>query len=521
MRLWARAKPREAWVLRRHKAKHKASSRATMPNNVDSLPPSASQIPTKWKQRLEWKPIEGAIFRSFANFTMLRKIYMFASGKRYAPRELTKQRSRKEAIYDCTRKGCHGCIHLQIRRKSQRADWWVVKQVTMCPCGVPPPLLEEIKERGPSALAADQLGVALRQDWEGLAHAIFPAGYSSTRHSPRRRTIFCAKEHCPGKVGLSMKYAKGGYLEINPVDIEYIEDCCQQCKKESSNHQELEPPEETPEPPQNTNACWICLAEDLHEWVELPCGQEVCHICLEKLVHTCPVEISKVQDVVRFRPGVKENHCYTCPFCRDPYYPWTKIKQYAQSADGRAPAGMAELEVQLLVQTPHAYQSFSDKLPAHLYIDDCATVRQQYQEYVDRMTEQQILESSRPRPLEELLRAVRDTENGTDFQRLRVMKNSNRFTNHLEESLNFLEAVEVLHRHSLDCNFLRQVGATIYGDQRTLWMRAAYQKGWSGIGLVSERAIIALLLRYNLLQMSYVGGDSDDDDDGGNGQDLV
>ena len=100
----------------------------------------------------------------------------------------------------------------------------------------------------------------------------------------------------------------------------------------------------------------------MNEWIKFPCGQGTCRECFHKLVQTCPSEILKRPDLALFEPDRNPAHHYSCPFCKMPYTPRTKVQHHKCSNDVTA----HEVEVCELVPTPYAYQSFDHSLPAHI-----------------------------------------------------------------------------------------------------------------------------------------------------------
>ena len=503
--------------------------------STNSAAPSATVVLasatslTAFQVRLQWIPVMGSTFTTVREYESQLDVYMYVTGKRYE-RSKGEGNRKKDVVHRCGTEDCAGFFHLQIRRPNKRETWWVVQQVIMCECGSPPLELDMVRGRGLTALRGlKKLGT--KNDWQLFANTFFPAGWSRKKISSRHVVLCCAREGCSGELNLFFKYTRGGYPKESPLRIGNVVGCTLECCEreevpvQSSHIPPLVPPLSVSLPPLPPSQiiCFLC-GEDVSQWVELPCRQQTCCECLAKLVRTCPRAIQPIPNLVRFEPRtLPAEHCYTCPFCQAPYYPWTAIQLMGEGGQ------KSEVPVSDVVPTPYAYQSFDSKdLPAYVAgAADYDRVMVAYEKYLQTELEKRLRESAAAsseglagdeptEPMEpatsaedmvDLARAVVDV----NYERLQILKQSGRFSRHVHEVLNFLEAVELLYDQELDSGFLQRVAdaGTNRAQGRSNLLREAYEVGWEGRGFVDDRVVVALLLRKGLVEVFSVDGEGE------------
>ena len=462
------------------------------------------QILTAVQQSLDWKPIDGSIFRNLKDFKMLLGAYMFATGKSLA-RNKKKEVLNKTAVYHC--QNCHArCLALRILRYS-KSYRWILEENTMCLCGSPSQFVALMRNQGPSALASTA-GEFLVKDWENIAAACFPAGSRRERPSQTRWLLRCNGEKCPGSVELKAHYKKGGVRQMNQLDVMEVIDCCLACKQFGRSQPSV-PVCSLPEPPPAEKIiCELCCEDDLAQWVQLPCGKDTCFDCLEKLVHTCPQNIAAYPSVVRFQPkGFPQTHCYTCPWCRCPFYPWTELEKFRMGPVAASPSSEKVL-VQQIVATPFAFQSFnSTDIPSPVSEEDYERVHSCFAKYLVEKQAEALRRSVLPRQnmsRQEVLDFLATLE-GADFKRLRTLRCAGLFERHYHHVENFLEAVELLYDRGLDHGFLQRVAQAVGIQERQELLREAFRVGWGVWGSpVNDQLVVSLLLRKKLVNVYSV-----------------
>jgi len=463
-------------------------------------------VVTAMQQRLQWKPVEGAVFRQMKEFNSLLNVFSLKTGKQYQRMPASvPEKERKEANFMCGE--CRkGCIRLQIQRQNQRVSWWIVRQVESCKCGVPSPVVEDLKAGDTTVLKGRR--VAPVSQWKLLAHACFPAGYyNHNKQSSRRQRITCNGEGCPGTMEIEKQWTKGGY---NAFDIVSMVECSVECKYAGKNGTRTALRLVRPD----DSSCPICCSNLLRNpWIEFPCGQQACCVCLRRLVESCPAAILRETGVVIFDPTHNAKHCYDCPFCKTPYYPWTKLQLHRRNTNDIVVS--SEESVENLVGTPYAYQSFDPTgLPARIATPaDLPRVEARYVEFLHEREAERRRQEQAPPTAEEVWEFLLTLSNA-DHGRLQALRQAGLFVRHPLPVLNFLEAVEALHDRHLDFGFLERVADAHDVNERYQMMLVAYETGWAGEGHFDDRLIVNLLQRKNLLEVIDLVSDNESERSG-------
>jgi len=452
-------------------------------------------IPTAMQQRLEWKPVKGAVFRQLTQFKVLLDVYCLVTGKRYE--RVVNERT--EAGFACTQ--CSkGRFHLRIQRTSATGDRWIMKTVKICSCGAPPALVEDLKSNDLTKLVGKK--VSPKSVWKPLANACFPYGYIRDKsQSSRRWSIHCKRPTCSGEIKTELDYVRGGG-KYDAFRIVAAVNCSQACREDGNESI----PISTKPPEDDDLSCPLCFEEEPMFSVEFPCGKRTCRDCFQKLVETCPSEMLKRKGLWRFDPDRDDTPCHHCPFCKDAYTPRTKMQLHERDKADAA----SEVKVRELVHIPYAYQSFDDEMQAHVPTQaDFVAANEQYVAYLDRMEQEALEASAVPQPE---MWSLLDGSTNADFERLAALAQTDLYQRHRHAVLNFLEAVEDLYDHALDNGLLQRVANANGEDERRLLMQSAYVNGWGGDGAIDPRLVINLLQRKQLLQVIDLVSDNDDDD---------
>lgn len=482
----------------------RANNKDTMatPLSRDIVPAWARRVPTTIQRRLEWVPAIGSAFWTVEGFEAQFKVYMFATGRYYGRRWDDAIDHTKEAFFGCYNCYEEGMIHLQFKQcQDQPTKCWIVEYIHECECGphtTPSPWVNKLKETGLSALTNQIVGTKV--SLKLLGTVCFPAGYVSVRgDTSGSRHVGCKRINCQGKliVKTTNKRSYGGQKLIQ---VESAVECCWDCRnsgtgepfvvKQSARTNDLK-------------TCIICCQENLQDWVTMPCGQETCKACLERLVHLCPVEIKRVQNVVVFKPHTNPRHCYTCPFCKSPFYPKTVIETHSRVLDQefmKVNTVTNRWKVEQLVDTPYAYQSFDMKSPRESVTEqEYPAVMLRYHRYLRERYERITLDSVR----EEL--PYVDPNN---YERLRVLRRSGLFRKNMSDIANFVDACEFLYDCGVDSGLLREVASADGPDSRLTLMRPVYEDGWGGTGVLAgifDKMITSLLVRKGVVRGGVVG----------------
>ena len=484
---------------------------------------SGARIPTAIEQRLEWKPTVGrVVFRTKSDFLGLVNSYMFATGKRYT-RDPTQEKNRRRVVLRCN--GCEeGRLEIHHVHTS-RANHWCLMGWELCECqsAAVPAVLGALKKEGVLSLA-NQNDVVETRDWELLASACFPAGYSASGpgKSVRMRPCRCSRKGCPGMVELRVKRRGNSLDDDGPVHVQNVVECSQQCKEMGNSRKQTIP---APDPPTEEVCCELCYdTDEPSEWYRFKCGKHVCRDCLGKLVATCPQEIAQSRgSLVVFAPEkYGKKHSHICPYCRDPYYPLSKlVKSTKGGPQGPDSWSYEEVRLESVIPTAFAYQSFSESLadtkscPARLSAEQlkaakdlpAALTAQKYRDValplyrIFRVAEAEARGS--PDPLQTVLGVLRAVE-ADGYQRLHILKQSNACRRHRHPVLNFLDAVELLHDQNLDYGYLQRVADAATEKERRLLINEAYVNGYQGTGSVDYHLVVALLLEKKLVEVTYV-----------------
>jgi len=476
------------------------------------------KVTTAMQRRVDWVPARGMAFRCIEDFEAQLDVYMYVRGLRY--KKLGAGYGGPHVVHfycpNC-KNGEGGLVLLGFQQPPNRStNPWNVTYVRECKClaHTPWPWVDQLKEKGSAALENQIVGAA--EDWKLLANVCFPGGYKCMGGSEDGVgwTVVCRRQGCRGKITMAATN-KRNYTGERPLRIGNVVDCCQQCKDKACEWIDtLTAGGKQKEPP----TCPLCYKENLQFWVRMPCKKEICIGCLENLVHSCPDEIKRVEDVVVFRPGEDPKHYYTCPFCRVPYYPTTELTMCIGSGDEQnnqacAAVPMEEtievpVQVESMVKAPYAYQSFDDSAgrKASVTREEFDIVVEEYKQYLEKERQQAAGNSTGD------VTVGLDEIDNSDFGRLRALRQTGQFAQHATDMLNFLHACEFLHDGGLDDGFLRQVAAADGPGARYVLMRAAYMGGWSRIG--GDRAIVdsdmvALLLRRGLMEVIDLVEDDD------------
>ena len=482
---------------------------------------SGARIPTAIQQHLDWTPTVGRVFRTADDFTWLLAAYQFATGKRYV-RLPKKNMSRKYSVLTCS--GCRrGRVEIHNIRTSQDSHWKLMV-VELCECngaGVPT-ALTSLKEEGVLSLA-NRAEVVQVKDWQLLASACFPGGYSSSGigKSVVLRPCRCLRDGCPGMIELRLKRVGNKLDPEGPVHVERVVECSQICKEMG---QSVKQAIQAPDPPSEEICCELFYdAEVASAWYQFTCGKHVCGECLCKLVGTCPQAIARSgSGLVVFHPENQPEHCHICPYCRQMYYPSTTLVRFTKSTSNGVESWLEE-EVRLdsVIPTAFAYQCFSDNfasvrtrgisisaeqlkmakdLPAALttdqFYDTAAPLFRLYKQGVANARQM-------ADPLETVLAVVRAVETG-GYERLGILRQSSLFRRHTHPVLNFLDAVETLHDHGLDYGYLQRVADATDANERRRLVNEAYVNGFNGHGAVNYQVVVALLVRKHLVEVLSV-----------------
>ena len=451
-------------------------------------------VPTAREQRLEWKPVKGAVFRQLTQFGVLFDVYCLVTGKRYKRAKV--DNPKKEADFVCTQ--CNeGRVCLRIQRSSATGSRWMVKSVKICGCGVPPALLNDLRSNDLTDLVGTN--VAPLSDWKLLANACFPYGYSrNTQGSSRRWCISCRRSGCSGEIHTELDWVSG--RRYDAFHIVSAIDCSKECKEDGSDGI----PISAQSPQDDDETCPLCCQEEpMVEWIQFDCGKRTCRDCFEQLVRTCPSEMQKQKGLFRFEPDKYDSHCHHCPFCKKAYTPRTKLQLHVRGMVDTA----EEKEVRELVAIPFAYQSFNNELAAYVATAaDYAVVNEQFTEYVHRMEREALEESTAP--AEEVWSVLNATAL-TSFERLATLAQTDLYQRHRHTALNFLEAVEDMHDRGMDHGFLQRVANANGETARCHLIQSAYANGWNEDGVIDPRLVINLLQRKKLLEVIDLVSDDD------------
>jgi len=485
-------------------------------------------IPNAMQQRLEWQPEEGTAFHQLNDFHAQWKVYCFRTGKRYKEKKPTKEEKRK--IYTEICEACiKGSIQLRILRKNSRTSCWIVQRVDLCECGTPLSWLSEL-EKGDRAVAVGKPYVPY-SEWQFLAHTFFPAGYLKERPAQNCWKLSCRGIGCPGEMTFEWRFTGGTYLQgkikrgyTEFVVKDTVVECTAQCKQGARPTRPVimtrisQPPALTQE--RAVVDCLLCCEDDLCEWIELPCGKQVCVECFWRLIRTPPVVIARQEGVlVRFDPAHNREHCYTCPFCKVSYHPWTKIKHNAR-VEGQ-PVVARAIPVRDVVHDAYAYQTFISDGKVSAYVGSV----EDYQELEVRHTEYLRLEARKRRRRQSDIFEIVASVGNDGYGRLQTLYQSFAFSRHEHEVLNFLDAVEALHDRNLDFGFLQRVAEANTTASRMDLINTAYWIGWyqdDGTIEVEEQLVLDLLQRKNLLEVidlySNNADNNESNDEEGNGR---
>ena len=462
-----------------------------------------AKVPTALQQRLGWKPVKRTAYREMGDFRSLFDVYCFATGKRYDRVD----NSRTEVDFVC--RACkRGCCSLRQHRTSA-ASWWSVKLVVACDCGEPPALLKDVESNDLTALVGRY--VPQKSDWRLLACACFPRGYVRSRPSSRRWRICCREEQCAGELDVQLQYVGGG-RKYDAFTVLAASNCSKQCK-EIGGQRSVIPVRALEE---DGEACPLCCQDRLDEWVKFPCGQQTCRGCFEKLVQSCPAEISKGANLAVFEPSRNPSHHHSCPFCKAPYSSQTKVQHRVRTDE----IASREVRVCDLIPTPYAYQSFDANAPAHIATEaEYCAMEPRYEAYLRRVEAQRLQESRLEAQrgfirLDELL-SLLDATTWRDFERLQTLQQSGRFRRHRHMVLNFIDAIEFLHERALDGGFLQRVADEHDDERRYNLMQNAYEIGWDGPDDINPQLVLNLLQRNQLVEVIDLVSDSESD----NGED--
>jgi len=465
-------------------------------------------VPTTMRQRLDWRPVEGAAFPQLREFVLLLQVYSLATGKRYD--KIKVEDPQKHQLYRC-RTCDEGYVLLRIERRNAHMYWWEVETVFTCDCGSPSGVVQYLREDGASALMGR---TSLRtEDWELLASACFPCGFVRNRNSLRDWDIRCQRKNCPGRMQIELQYVQGG-TKYERLHVTSVVDCgC------------------------NDRSCPICTQDEFQEWIEFPCGKRTCSTCLQQLVQSCPPAILTNPCLVVFDPDRNASHCYNCPFCKTPYVPKTELTQHR--VQGR---GVISRKVPLyqLVEIPYAYQSFDSHLPAHIpNATQYEAVRTRYTAYWNSVANERLRETAvvpEPAPTSARVRRSASSwaldwldcalhEVNTQLRFLR--QNNSLLFEHQHAPSNFISAIEHLHQQGRDVGFLPRVAGLRDDNARYNFIQNAYRTGWEGEGNVPPSLVLDLFRRNGLIgQLDVVENwvvdlvsDSDDDSDAGDASD--
>ena len=420
------------------------------------------------------------------------------TGKRYEKDAASSQKMKK-ATFVCQQ--CkRGRICLRTHRQNARLYWWFVRTATICDCGSPPlPLVKKLESHGLTALVGSTVEPTI-PDWRLLANACFPCGWRRQHGTPRclrEWDIFCERKDCPGQLHVQLQYVNHT-RKYDRLHIVSAVDCCDKCKQFGSE----DGPVPVKAPQGNDRTCPLCCQEQMEGWIEFSCRQCICVPCLQMLVQACPSAIAKYPSLVVFDPDRKADHCYNCPFCKAAFQPRTKVVHYRyQGGD----VIVQEEEVAQLVSIPYGYQSFDTDSPAHIAtVADYNGWMDQSQQYVDDTAGQDVIlpDVNLPEELHAMAEEI--------VPRLQSVRNFSRFQQYQQDVLNFMEAVEYLHRHGSDVGFLWRVAHGVSENQRQLLMQTAYEYGWDGRGNVDVHLVFNLLERTGLVEViNLVDDDSD------------
>jgi hypothetical protein len=460
---------------------------------------AALQIPTALQQRLQWKPKESGVFRQLSDFNKLLEVYSFASGSRYkiAPASCVKN-ERKERNLVCT-KCPEGRIELRIQRRNATCSCWIVRRVKLCGCGKPSSLLRIVKKDDRTLLVGKY--TKNPKNWKALAHACFPAGYKKVSRSMRYWALSCQSDDCPGRLRFKGEKYKERRYSILAIDCGI--NCSAACKARRTQSK----PIAAHSKPIEQVCCPLCYEDDLTDWIVFPCGKDTCVECLQKLVRSCPPQLSVGAPCLeRFEPNHNEKHFHECPFCKAAYRPQTQVQRHRVLPGSGTNAKITTVEVSSLVPIAYAYQSFTQSFPAFVETAaEYAQLQHQYQIFLQARRTQQ-------RETEEDIFNIVQGLSDENFGRLQGLQQSTLFQRHEHEVLNFLDAVEALHDRQLDWGFLQRVADANGNEARSQLMNTAYREGWYvAEENVDERLILVLLQRKELLELIDLVSDSDSD----------
>ena len=463
---------------------------------------TVTKVPTALQQRLTWKPVKRAAFRQKGHFRVLFDTYCLASGKRYKIVG-DSRRTTKFICEECKQGRCS----LRIRRTSA-TSWWIVKKIVTCDCGKPPALLEDLKEDDLTTLVGRY--VTKKSDWKLLACASFPHGYICDKSkSSDRWCISCKDVNCDGELNIELEWVGGG-RKYDAFRITSAVDCSKQCKQKGGQSSII--PVKAIQ--KDNEVCPLCCNEESDEWVKFPCGKQTCRDCFEKLVQSCPSEISKRPNLSLFEPDRNPAHHHSCPFCKVAYSPQTKMQHHVRAEKLTA----RDVKVHDLVPTSYGYQSFNPEAPAYIATEtEYHAMEIQYAAYLreaeaNRRRESQIDAQRGHIPREEL-QSLLDAMAWDNFERLHTLRQSGHFLRHRHMVLNFVEAIEFLYERGLDGGFLRHVANTHDENQRNDLMQNAYEGGWFGEDDISPQLVINLLQRNRLVQVIDLVSSDDSDSD--------
>jgi len=472
---------------------------------------SIAKIPTARQQRLRWEPAKQMAYRELGQFRALFNVYQFATGKRYARSD-----KGRAAIKFICRACKRGCCSLRQYRTSAVSSWWGVRTVVTCDCGEPPALLEDLKSNDLTVLTNRY--VPQKADWELLACACFPRGFIRVRQSSRRWFISCRGKDCKGGLDIELVYLPDG-RKYDAFRILSVVECSRQCKEVGGQGSVI--PVRAPQ--ENDDVCPLCCQTEPHEYVKFPCGQRTCKGCFEKLVQSCPAEISKRPNLAIFQPGRNPAHRHSCPFCKAAYCSQTRVQYWVRGSSNTA----HDVEVHELVTIPFAYQSFDPGVPGHIATEaDYHAMQIRYDAYLRQVEAERLRESQMEAQrgattltsdeLVGLLNAV----TWEDFERLQTLCQAGRFRRHRHLVLNFMDAVEFLHDKGLDGGFLQRIADENDGIRRSGLMQDAYEIGWNGQDSINPQLIINLLQRKQLVEVIDLVSDSDSDSDSDDNDDI-
>jgi len=342
---------------------------------------------------MEWVPSEGAAFQCIEDFATQLDIYMLAKGLRYH-KFFDMDSDGAVYVYCPTcKQGEKGKLSLHFKRCQQQPSYCLrITHVRECTCRAhsPWPWMDRLKEKGPSVLENRIVGT--EDDWRWVAKACFPNMFVNRYKSRRKWSVVCITKGCPGRIIMAVT-GKRNAAGKRPLNIESVVECCQDCKDKVCDLWVEVVTEDAQQ--RGLASCPLCCDDNLTDWVELPCGKEICTGCLKKLINFgCPEVIQEIEGVAIFEPESNSKHFYTCPFCKSPYYPTTELQRHIWDGkdhkDGHASTINFLLPVQSMVETPYAYQSFDITAgrKASVTREEYPTVMEQYVVYRQRDEEE-------------------------------------------------------------------------------------------------------------------------------------